>query len=126
MKIILVIIFLFFSINVFAQADTICFSEQEVLNISNSIKNLEQKDSLKTSLINELKFQIINFEILIIQDSLYIDLQKREINLRELEIVAYKELYNNSRLKWYDSKIIFYSLGVATILTSSYVVSNVK
>lgn len=114
---------LFLYLSVYSQSDSVKFSNEEVLNISNKILDLEQKDSLNNVLIGNLENTIKYLEIKQKQDSNYIFLMDQELSLREFEINLYKDLYKNTKPKWYDSKPIWFGMGFATVIISSWVVS---
>ena len=119
-----IIIFFILSFNINAQSDTTCFTDQEVLNISNHIDSLKRQDSLKTLLISEFKTQISYFKLQHNQDTTFIDLQRQEIALKNLQIDAYKNLYKISKPKWYNSKIINILTGASLVIFSSFVIKN--
>ena len=128
MKQLLIIIILLANTSIFAQSasDSTTFSNQEVLNISNHIKDLEQKNALKDTLINELENEIDYYRKLHATDTLYSNLQKQEILFYQRQVENYKDLYKVGKSKWYDNKIIWFGLGFGTVIGSSWVVKNVK
>lgn len=128
MKHLLIIIFLLVNTSIFAQSasDSTTFSNQEVLNISNHIKDLEQRNNLKDTLIDELKNEIFYYRKLHETDTLYSNLQKQEILFYQRQVENYKDLYKVGKSKWYDNKIIWFGLGFGTVIGSSWVVKNVK
>ncbi|MBC8388816.1 MAG: hypothetical protein H8E13_12300 [Actinobacteria bacterium] len=79
-KILNILILLIFVSSIFAQ-DYYPFSEQEILDITNEMKELEYSDSIKTELILEYKFQIKNYQQLIKLDSLTINYKNKQIEL---------------------------------------------
>lgn len=128
MKQLLIIIILLVNTSIFAQSasDSTTFSNQEVLNISNRIKDLEQKNALKDTLIYELENEIFYYRKLHATDTLYSNLQKQEILFYQRQVENYKDLYKVGKSKWYDNKIIWFGLGFGTVIGSSWVVKNVK
>lgn len=125
MKRLCTIILLLFSLTVFTQTDT-CFTQQEILNISNKIVELETKVNLQDDLVFDLKGQVRNYKTLASQDSTYVAYQKQEIMLLTKQINLYQDLYNQTKPKWYQSKVVWFISGASTILASSWVVSNIK
>jgi len=123
MKRLCLILLLATSTVAFSQSDSVKFSNEEVLNISNKILDLEQKDSLNNILILNLENRILLMEQKHSKDSNYISILNQEIDLRKYEIDLYKNLYKNTKPKWYDSKPIWFGMGFATVLISSWVVS---
>jgi hypothetical protein len=128
MKHILIILFLLVNTSIFAQTakDSTKLSNQEILNISNHIKDLTQKNSLKDTLINELETEIDYYRKLHATDTLYSNLQKQEILFYQRQIENYKDLYKVSKPKWYDNKFVWFGIGFGTVIGSSWVVKNVK
>ena len=86
----------------------------------------EQTDSLQKLEINLLKTQISNYKTLHIQDSLHIAFMNEKTDLLNQRIDLYIDLTKELRPKWYNKPVIHYFLGAATIVTASWVVSNVK
>lgn len=124
MKKLIVIFFLIFNFQSYSQ-DT-CFTETEVINISTHIDSLEYLDSVRVNLIKEYKLQIQRYKILSKQNELISGYQDTTIQLLTEQINQYQKLYAVTKPKWYESKIVWFGLGVGTILTSSWVVKNIK
>ena len=122
----LTVIFLFLYLNSFAQNPDTCFTGQEILDIEDHINSLEYKDSLKSKLIAELEYEILEHDLWHKQDSLLLSLQKQEITALNKSIQLHKDLYETTRPRWYDSKVVWFINGFAAVLVSSYVVKNVK
>ena len=86
----------------------------------------EQNDSLQKIKINLLSTQITNYTTLHVQDSLQIAFMGEKTDLLNQRIDLYIDLTKELRPKWYNKPVIHFFLGAATIITSSWVVSNVK
>jgi hypothetical protein len=86
----------------------------------------EQKDSLQKKEINLLNTQITNYKTLHVQDSLQIAFMNEKTDLLNQRIDLYMDLTKELRPKWYNKPVIHFFLGAATIVTASWVVSNVK
>jgi len=114
----------FLSFGALAQSDSTTFSNEQVLRISNKIKELEQRDSLNNILISELKLQNQELKNYIQRDSLLLSLKNEEIALREHQVNLYLDLYKTSKPKWYEHKTIWFGLGMGTVIFSSWVVAN--
>ncbi len=123
-KLIFLVTLCLFNINIIAQ-DTTCFTKDEVLTIFNNIQELEQTDSLKTLLIQEQKVQISNYVFLSKQDSTLLAYKNEEILLLKDRINSYKEYVDVVKPKWWERKMVWFILGMGTVIGSSYVVSNV-
>lgn len=127
MKKLILILCLVISSTAFSQQrDSTTLSNTEILNISNHIKDLEQKNSIKDTLIDELENEIFYYKKQHSVDTLYMNLQKEELLYHQLQIQNYKDLYKVVKPKWYNAKIIWFGLGAGTIIGSSWVVSNIK
>jgi len=124
MKKLIVIFFLF--ISSFSYAQDTCFTETEVINISAHIDSLEYLDSVRTELLREFRGQIQRYQTLSKQDKLISNYQDTTIQLLTAQINQYQNLYAVTKPKWYESKFVWFGIGVGTILTSSWVVKNIK
>ena len=99
------------------------FTEKEVVEMDSLFQVYEQNDSLQKLEINLLNVQLGNYKTLHVQDSLHIAFMNDKTNQR---IELYIDLTKELRPKWYNKPIVHYFLGAATIVTASWVVSNVK
>ena len=102
------------------------FTEKEVVEMDSLFQVYEQTDSLQKIEINLLNTQITHYKTLHIQDSLHIAFMNEKTDLLNQRIVLYKDLTKELRPKWYNKPVIHFFLGVATIVTASWVVSNVN
>lgn len=123
---ILLIVLFSFNIDIKAQAVDTCFTQTEILGIFNGIQELQTKDSLKTLLITELKYQIGQHKVLHQQDSTIIAYKDEEITLLKGRVDLYKDLVKEVKPKWYNTKIVGYIEGAATIIIASFVVANTR
>ena len=109
---------------VFSQTHT--FTEKEVVAMDSLFQVYEQTDSLQKLEIKLLKTQLTNFKMLHTQDSLHIAFMGEKTDLLNQRIDLYMDLTKELRPKWYNKPVIHFFLGAATIVTASWVVSNVK
>ena len=86
------------------------FTEEEVIKIE----------------INLLNKQLFNYRNLHQQDSLHLIYLEQNIVLLNERIDLYIDLTKELEPKWYKKPTIHFLLGAATIVTSSWVVSNIK
>ena len=107
-------------------AQTHTFTEKEVVGMDSLFQLYEQTDSLQKMEINLLNTQVGNYTTLHIQDSLHIAFMNEKTDLLNQRIGLYIDLTKELRPKWYNKPVIHFFLGAATIVTSSWVVSNVK
>ena len=111
---------------VWAFSQTHTFTEKEVVEMDSLFQVYEQTDSLQKLEINLLKNQISNYKTLHIQDSLHISFMNEKTDLLNQRIDLYIDLTKELQPKWYNKPAIHFVLGAATIVTASWVVSNVK
>ena len=109
---------------VFSQTHT--FTEKEVVGMDSLFQVYEQTDSLQKMEISLLNIQIGNYKTLHTQDSLHIAFMVEKTDLLNQRIDLYMDLTKELRPKWYNKPVIHFFLGAATIVTASWVVSNVK
>jgi len=123
----ILVLLLGLSINVFSQteSDSVLIPRTELTKVFSAIDTLTTQDSIKDVLINDLKLQINNYELLSNQDSLLLMYNKRQIVLLNTEIKLYDDRLKNVD-KWYKKPWVGFIIGVATITTSSWIVKNVN
>ena len=124
MKKLILILLLLTPVWAFSQTHT--FTEKEVIEMDSLFQVYEQNDSLQKLEINLLKTQLTNYKTLHIQDSLHIAFMNEKTNLLNQRIDLYIDLTKELRPKWYNKPVVHFFLGAATIVTASWVVSNVK
>ena len=124
MKKLIIILLLFTPVWVLSQTHT--FTEKEVIEMDSLFQVYEQTDSLQKLEINLLKEQLINYSTLHTQDSLHIAFMNEKTNLLNQRIDLYMDLTKELQPKWYNKPVVHFFLGAATIVTASWVVSNVK
>ena len=91
-----------------------CLSEEQTINITNSIKELEFKDSTNTTIISNLNGQIKLYMEQHANDSLLIDLNMKKSQLLNERIKLYNQLVKEVKPKWYENKWLWFTLGVIT------------
>ena len=124
MKKLVLILLLLTPVWVFSQTHT--FTEQEVVEMDSLFQVHEQNDSLQKIEINLLNIQIGNYTTLQTQDSLHIAFMGEKTDLLNQRIDLYMDLTKELRPKWYNKPVIHFFLGSSTIVTASWVVSNVN
>ena len=102
------------------------FSNEEVLNIANQIKELQYSDSIKTVQIENLERQIVGYKKQAEIDSLLLQHKDFQIGILNERSKLYEEQVKLVRPKWYESKYIYWIQGSAIILIGSWVSSNVR
>jgi|TARA_B100000287_G_C20481722_1_gene721427 hypothetical protein len=124
MKKLILILLLLTPVWAFTQTHT--FTEKEVIEMDSLFQVYEQNDSLQKLEINLLNTQIANYKTLHTQDSLHIAFMTEKTNLLNQRIDLYIDLTKELQPKWYNKPVVHFFLGAATIVTASWVVSNVK
>ena len=102
------------------------FSNEEVLNIANQIKELQYSDSIKTVQIENLEKQIVGYKKQAEIDSLLLQHKDFQIGILNERSKLYEEQVKLVKPKWYESKYIYWIQGSAIILIGSWVSSNVR
>ena len=124
MKNLVLILLLLTPVWVLSQTHT--FTEKEVVEMDSLFQVYEQNDSLQKIEINLLNTQLTNYKTLHTQDSLHIAFMGEKTEILNQRIDLYMDLTKELRPKWYNKPVIHFFLGAATIVTASWVVSNVK
>ena len=91
-----------------------CLSEEQTINITNSLKELENKDSTNTLIISNLNDQIKLYTEQHANDSLLISLNEQKSLLLNERIKLYDELIKEVKPKWYENKWLWFTIGVLT------------
>ena len=91
---------------------TYTFTEEEVLAFTNEIKELQLKDSLNVSLVDDLESQIRLFEETSVIDSMLIANKTTQINLLKDTNKLLEQKVKLVRPKWYENKWLYFTYGV--------------
>ena len=91
-----------------------CLSDEQTVNITNSLKELEHKDSTNTLIIGNLNDQIKLYIEQHANDSLLISLNKEKSLLLNDRIKLYDELIKEVKPKWYENKWLWFTIGILT------------
>ena len=100
------------------ETKTYTFTEEEVLGFTNTIKELELKDSLNVSLVDDLESQIKLFEENSVVDSMLIANKTLQINLLKDTNKLLEQKVKLVRPKWYENKWLYFTYGVVLTATS--------
>jgi len=115
----ILLILIFWSHFSFSQ-DTIRIPESELNKFFIALDELREQDSIKTVLIKDLEYQIFNYKLLEVKDSLILDYKNEEIGLLTEQI----ELYDK-RLKqvdrWWKKPWIGYITGIASNIITIHI-----
>ena len=96
-----------------------CFSEEEVVNITNNIKELEFKLDKTKEIEENLNSQIYMY---IQSDSLY----KSQIKDLEKQLQFKEEMIKLVKPKWYDNKYLWFFGGMIITSGSVYLAGQIK
>ena len=102
-----------------------CLSEEETINITNSLKEFEFKDSTNTVIISNLNDQIKLYIEQHANDGLLVGLNKQKSFLLNERIKLYNELVKEVKPKWYENKWLWFTLGIITTTVTLKVASDV-
>ena len=94
------------------ETKTYTFTEEEVLGFTNTIKELELKDSLNVSLVDDLESQIKLFEENSVVDSMLIANKTLQINLLKDTNKLLEQKVKLVQPKWYENKWLYFTYGV--------------
>ena len=117
------LIYILLSVSLYAQEvvdepKTYTFTEEEVLGFTNTIKELELKDSLNVSLVDDLESQLKLFEENSVIDSMLIANKTTQINLLKDTNKLLEQKVKLVRPKWYENKWLYFTYGVLMTATS--------
>ena len=99
--------------------DGTCFSEQEVINITNNIKELEFKLEKGLEIESNLNLQIQDY---MKNDSLNVSL----INDYKNQLQWKEEMIDLVKPKWYDNKYLWFFGGMIITSGSIYLAGQIK
>ena len=100
------------------ETKTYTFTEEEVLGCTNTIKELELKDSLNVSLVMDLESQIKLYEETSVIDSMLIANKTTQLNLLKDTNKLLEQKVKLVQPKWYENKWLYFTYGVVLTDTS--------
>ena len=117
------LIYILLSVSLYAQEvvdepKTYTFTEEEVLAFTNEIKELQLKDSLNVSLVDDLESQIKLFEENSVIDSMLIANKTTQINLLKDTNKLLEQKVKLVQPKRYENKWLYFTYGVLMTATS--------
>ena len=104
-------------ISIFAQktqAPDTCFTQQELIEISNMIDSLVLADEKNTSIIAEYKILVTQQDTLIKLNTTQISYKDTQIKLLQDNIDLYAEREKSLQPKWYNKKSLWFGAGFAS------------
>ena len=97
---------------------TYSFTEEQVLGFTNAIKELELKDSLNVSLVEDYEAMVKRLEATAVIDSMLIANKTTQLNLLKDTNKLLEQKVKLVRPKWYENKWLYFTFGVALTATS--------
>ena len=97
---------------------TYSFTEEQVLGFTNAIKELELKDSLNVSLVEDYESMVKRLEATAAIDSMLIANKTTQINLLKDTNKLLEQKVKLVRPKWYENKWLYFTYGVVFTATS--------
>lgn len=104
--------------------DTVCFTRQEITDISMTLDSLWQADDINNELISTYKTIITEQDSLIAADSMLIAKRNEEIALLNGIITDYKTKVDLLQPRWHDKKSIWFSFGILSTLGTGILVNQ--
>ena len=117
MKKLIVILFSIFSMLV--SQETFEFTEEQVLELYNSIKTLEHADSTNQVIIENLESQI---QLYIESDNLF----KSQIEDYKQKLIYKDEMIELVKPQWYENKYLWFGFGVIFTAGSIHLAGQLK
>ena len=97
---------------------TYSFTEDQVLGFTNAIKELELKDSLNVSLVEDYEAMVKRLEATAVIDSMLIANKTTQLTLLKDTNKLLEQKVKLVRPKWYENKWLYFTFGVALTATS--------
>ena len=97
---------------------TYSFTEDQVLGFTNAIKELELKDSLNVSLVEDYEAMVKRLEATAAIDSMLIANKTTQLTLLKDTNKLLEQKVKLVRPKWYENKWLYFTFGVALTATS--------
>ena len=97
---------------------TYSFTEEQVLGFTNAIKELELKDSLNVSLVEDYEAMVKRLEATAVIDSMLIANKTTQLTLLKDTNKLLEQKVKLVQPKWYENKWLYFTFGVALTATS--------
>ena len=120
------LITLLFPVFAFTQTtpDT-CFTQQEIIDISYTLDSLYSADSINLALIKKFETLTTQQASLIKLDSIQLVYKNQQIKLLQENVDLYIRREQYLKPKWYDSKGLWFGLGIFTTLGSGILINEI-
>jgi hypothetical protein len=121
------IIILLWPLFLFGQMPDTCFTENEIIEISETLDSLYYLDSINTKIISQQDALISELETIGKLDSIELLYTNKKIELLNNNIELYIQREKYLKPKWYDHKVIWFGSGILTaVLTGKMIVEVVQ
>ena len=111
----------------FGQMPDTCFTENEIIEISETLDSLYYLDSINNKIISQQDALISELETITKLDSIQLLYTNKKVELLNDNINLYIKREKHLRPKWYDNKIIWFGSGIlTTLLTGKMIVESVQ
>ena len=121
------IIILLWPLFLFGQMPDTCFTENEIIEISETLDSLYYLDSINNEIISQQDALISELETITKLDSIQLLYTNKKIELLNNNIELYIQREKYLKPKWYDHKAIWFGTGILTaILTGKMIVEVVQ
>ena len=97
---------------------TYSFTEEQVLGFTNTIKELELKDSLNVSLVSDYEAMVKRLEATAAIDSMLIANKTTQLTLLKDTNKLLEQKVKLVKPKWYENRWLYFTFGVALTATS--------
>ena len=97
---------------------TYSFTEEQVLGFTNAIKELELKDSLNVSLVEDYEAMVKRLEATAAIDSMLIANKTTQLTLLKDTNKLLEQKVKLVKPKWYENRWLYFTFGVALTATS--------
>ena len=121
------IIILLWPLFLFGQMPDTCFTENEIIEISETLDSLYYLDSINNKIISQQDALISELETITKLDSIQLLYTNKKIELLNNNIELYIQREKYLKPKWYDHKVIWFGSGILTaVLTGKMIVEVVQ
>ena len=121
------IIILLWPLFLSGQMPDTCFTENEIIEISETLDSLYYLDSINNEIISQQDALISELETIANLDSIELLYTNKKIELLNNNIELYIQREKYLKPKWYDHKVIWFGSGILTaVLTGKMIVEVVQ
>jgi archaellum biogenesis ATPase FlaH len=112
MKKLLTLLLVISTLTVFSQKIDTCFTQPELINIANNIKQLQYQDSIKNEIIIRQDSSLVDYKEVVRKDSLIIASDSLSFLIYRENEVNYKEIINDYKKMSVIEKVLYVTYGI--------------